>query len=52
MKNEIAQYQSDELPERIEVRLDDDTVWLNQEQLFSTLPKRPIRYFQAYSKYF
>lgn len=33
MKNEIVFYQSDDLPERIEVRLGEDTVWLNQEQL-------------------
>lgn len=33
MKNEIVFYQSDDLPERIEVRLAEDTVWLNQEQL-------------------
>lgn len=33
MKNEILLYQSDELPERIEVRLDEETVWLNQERL-------------------
>lgn len=39
MKNEIILYQSDELPERIEVRMEGDTVWLNQEQL-STLFQR------------
>ena len=33
MKNEIVLYQSNELPERIEVRMDDNTVWLSQEQL-------------------
>lgn len=33
MKNEIVLYQSDELTERIEVRLEDDTVWLNRHQL-------------------
>ena len=33
MKNEIILYQSDELPERIQVRLMDDTVWLNRQQL-------------------
>lgn len=33
MKTEIILYQSDDLPERIEVRLDEETVWLNQEQL-------------------
>lgn len=39
VKNEIILYQSDELPERIEVRMEADTVWLNQEQL-STLFQR------------
>jgi len=33
MKNEIILYQSNELPEHIEVRLDDSTVWLNRNQL-------------------
>lgn len=33
MSNEIVLYQSDELPERIEVRLEDDTVWLTQAQM-------------------
>ncbi len=33
MSNEIILYQSDELPERIEVRLEADTVWLNRQQL-------------------
>jgi hypothetical protein len=31
MKNEIITYQYDELSERIEVKLEDETVWLNQE---------------------
>ena len=39
MKNEIILYQPDDLAERIEVRLGEDTVWLNQEQL-STLFQR------------
>lgn len=33
MKNEIILYQSDGLPEHIEVRLDDETVWLTQAQM-------------------
>jgi hypothetical protein len=33
MKNEIILYQTGELAEHIEVRLDEDTVWLNQAQL-------------------
>ncbi|RPA66846.1 hypothetical protein EF405_18850 [Cyclobacteriaceae bacterium YHN15] len=31
--NEIIWYQSDEIAEHIEVRLEDDTVWLSQDQL-------------------
>jgi len=31
--NEIVLYQSNELPERIEVRVEDDTVWLTQQQM-------------------
>ena len=33
MMNEIVLYQSDELLERIEVRIEDDTVWLTQQQM-------------------
>ena len=33
MKNEILLYQAKELPSRIEVRIEDETVWLNQEQM-------------------
>jgi len=33
MSNEIVLYQSNELPERIEVRIEDDTVWLTQQQM-------------------
>ena len=33
MKNEIILYQSDELPEHIEVMLDQDTVWLSLNQI-------------------
>ncbi|MCH8490845.1 MAG: virulence RhuM family protein, partial [Oceanicaulis sp.] len=33
MKNEIILYQTDELPEHIEVRLEDETVWLTQAQM-------------------
>ena len=32
-KNEIVLYQSDELPEHIEVRLDKETVWLSLNQI-------------------
>jgi hypothetical protein len=33
MKNEIILYRSNELPSRIEVRIEDETVWLNREQM-------------------
>jgi len=33
MNNEIVLYQSNELPERIEVRVEGDTVWLTQQQM-------------------
>jgi len=33
MINEIVLYQSNELPERIEVRIEKETVWLNRQQL-------------------
>ena len=31
--NEIILYQSDELPEHIEVRIKDETIWLNRQQM-------------------
>lgn len=33
MKDEIILYQPNELIERIEVRIDDETVWLTQQQM-------------------
>lgn len=39
MKNEIILYQSDELPERIEVKIEDETVWLSQKQMASLFAK-------------
>ena len=33
MKNEIVLYSSDELVEHIEVRIDEETVWLNRQQI-------------------
>jgi hypothetical protein len=42
MKNEIILCQSGELAEHLEVRLDDDTVWLNRHQL-ATLFGRDIK---------
>src|SRR5690606_21738414 len=33
MKNEIILYRPDELAEHVEVRIDDDTVWLNRHQI-------------------
>lgn len=35
MKNEIILYRPDELSEHIEVRLDEETVWLNRQQIAS-----------------
>jgi len=35
MKNEIVLYRPDELAEHIEVRLDNETVWLNRNQIAS-----------------
>ena len=33
MKNEIILYQSNNLSSRIEVRIEEETVWLSQEQM-------------------
>ena len=33
MKNEIILYRPNELTEHIEVRIDEESVWLNQEQI-------------------
>ena len=33
MKNEIIIYQADELSTRLEVRIEEETVWLNRQQL-------------------
>ena len=33
MKNEIILYQSNELTSRIEVRIEEETVWLNRQQI-------------------
>ncbi len=33
IKNEIILYQAEGLPERIEVKIEDETVWLSQEQM-------------------
>lgn len=42
MKNEIILYQPDELTERIEVRVENETVWLNRQQI-ATLFGRDIK---------
>lgn len=42
MKNEIILYQSNELPSRIEVRVQDETVWLNRQQI-ATLFGRDVK---------
>ncbi len=36
MKNEIILYQNETFAERVEVRIENETVWLNKEQM-STL---------------
>ena len=33
MKNEIVLYQTDHLPEKVEVRVEDETIWLTQAQI-------------------
>ena len=33
MKNEIIIYQSEELTEHVEVRIEEETVWLNRHQI-------------------
>jgi hypothetical protein len=42
MKNEIILYQSDDLTSRIEVRIEQETVWLNRQQI-ATLFGRDIK---------
>jgi len=42
MKNEIILYRPDERAEHIEVRLEDDSVWLNRQQL-AVLFERDIK---------
>lgn len=42
MKDEIILYRSDELTEHIEVRLDNETVWLNRNQI-ATLLGRDVK---------
>lgn len=42
MKNEIVLYRPDELAEHIEVRIEDETVWLNRHQI-ALLFKRDIK---------
>lgn len=42
MKNEIILYRPDELAEHIEVRIDDETVWLNRQQI-ATLFGRDVK---------
>ena len=39
MKNEIILYQAEDLPERIEVKIEDETVWLSQKQMASLFDK-------------
>ena len=42
MKNEIILYRPDELAEHIEVRIDEETVWLNRQQI-SNLFNRDVK---------
>ncbi|MFZ1321174.1 MAG: hypothetical protein WAT71_06415, partial [Ignavibacteria bacterium] len=42
MKNEIILYRPDELAEHIEVRLEDENVWLNRNQI-ATLFGRDVK---------
>jgi len=42
MKNEIILYRSNELPSRIEVRIENETVWLNRQQI-ATLFGRDVK---------
>lgn len=37
MKNEIIRYQNEDTSTKIEVRLEDETVWLNQAQMSELL---------------
>ena len=46
MHNELVLYQSDELPERIEVKIDEETVWLNRQQI-SVLFGRDVKTIAA-----
>ncbi len=39
MKNEIILYRPDEIAEHIEVRIDEETVWLNRQQISSLFNK-------------
>lgn len=42
MKNEIIIYRPDEIADHIEVRVDEETVWLNRQQI-STLFNRDVK---------
>ena len=42
MENEIVIYQPDELPARLEVRVEHENVWLNRQQI-STLFERDVK---------
>ncbi len=42
MKNEIILYQSEKLTAKVEVRVEDETVWLNRHQI-STLFDRDVK---------
>ena len=42
MKNEIVLYQAKELQSRIEVRIEDETVWLTQDQMASLFGRHRV----------
>ena len=50
MKNKIILYSPNELAEHIEVRLDDETVWLNRNQI-ATLFGRDVKTIGKYMQY-
>jgi len=40
MKNEIVIYQANELSEKIEVKIENENVWLNRHQIASLFDRR------------
>jgi hypothetical protein len=50
MKNEIIIYHPDNLTERIEVKMEDETVWLSQQQM--AILFNQTKYKSSYPKLF